>query len=212
MSGPHKGYTTPHRCATVNESKRHQPSDTDQQARHKLQEKATDFHANFYGPVYLSIGPDAKNDIHNIFNPDKSISIHLVLPSTERPLLVEIIKQEGKTSIYTTDFYFANKSPSNIVVLSPSQNNTTPTGDQAAATDPTLFETDLLQSGEICLLSWMLYMSCISKTACFPVNYALHSLQLWKECGQQSRKALNGYRSLNVANGLGRIRDSSCWD
>ena len=51
---------------------------------------------------------------------------------------------------------------------------------------------------------------------CFPVNYKeptpRHSLQLWKECGQRNCKALNGYRSLNVANGLGRIRDSSCRD
>ena len=60
------------------------------------------------------------------------------------------------------------------------------------------------------------YMSCICETACFPVNYKdpmlRHSLQLWKECGQQSCKALNGYRLLNVVNGLGRIRDSHCWD
>ena len=44
------------------------------------------------------------------------------------------------------------------MVPSPSQNNTTPTGDQAAA-DPTLFNTDLLQPGKICLHSWMLYTS-----------------------------------------------------
>ena len=84
--------------------------------------------------------------------------MHLDLPSTERSPLVEI-KQEGKTSIYTTDFYFTNKSPSNIVVLSPSQKDTTPTGDQAAAPDPTLFDTDPLQPDEIRLHSWMLYTS-----------------------------------------------------
>ena len=81
----------------------------------------------------------------NTLDPDKPISIPLVE-----------IKQEGKTSIYTTDFYFTNKSPSNIVVPSASQNNTTPTGDQAAAADPTLFDTD---PGEIHLHSWMLYTS-----------------------------------------------------
>ena len=64
---------------------------------------------------------------YNTFDPDKPISIHLDPPSTERPPLVEI-KQEGKTSIYTTDFYFTNKSPSNIMVPSPSKNNTMPTG------------------------------------------------------------------------------------
>ena len=123
-----------------------------------MQEKISDLHANFYDCLYLSIEPEAKRDIYNTFDPDKPIFIHLDLPSTERPLLVEI-KQEGKTSIYTTDFYFTNKSPCSIVVPYPSQNNTTPIGDQAAASDPTLFDTDPLQSGEICLHSWMLYTS-----------------------------------------------------
>ena len=34
-----------------------------------------------------------------------------------------------------------------------------PTVDQAAAADPTLFDTDLLQTGKIHLHSWMLYTS-----------------------------------------------------
>ena len=108
--------------------------------------------------VYLSIRPEAKRDIYNTFDPDKPFNIHLDPPSTERPPLVEI-KQEGKASIYTTDFYFTNKLPSNITAPSPSENNTMPTGDQAAAADPTLFDTDPLQPGEICLHSWMLYTS-----------------------------------------------------
>ena len=123
-----------------------------------MQEKTSDFHANFYDCVYLSIGPEAKRDIYNTFNPDKPFNIHLDPPSTERPPLVEI-KQEGKTSIYTTDFYFTNKFPSNIAVPSPSKNDTMPTGDQAAAADPTLFDTDPLQPGEINLHLWMLYTS-----------------------------------------------------
>ena len=124
-----------------------------------MQEKTLDFHANFYDCVYLSIGPQAKRDMCNTFDPDKPFNIHLDPPSTERPPLVEI-KQEGKASIYTTDFYFTNKLPPNIVVPSPSKNNTMPTGDQAAAAaDPTLFDTDPLQPAEICLHSWMLYIS-----------------------------------------------------
>ena len=114
-----------------------------------MQEKTSDFHANFYDCVYLSIGPEAKRDIYNTFDPDKPFNIHLDPPSTEKPPLVEM-KQEDP-SIYTTDFYFTNKLPSNIVVQSPSKNNTMPTGDQEAAADPTLFDTDPLQPGEICL-------------------------------------------------------------
>ena len=158
MPGPHKGYTTPHKCATGSNSKRNQPSDRDQQARCKLQEKPLGFHTNFHGPIYISIGPEAKRDIYNTCDPDRSISIHLDPLSTERPPLVEI-KQEGKNSIYTTDFYFTNKSPSNKAVQSPSQNNTTHTGDKAAAADSTVFDMDPLQPGEIHLHSLMLYTS-----------------------------------------------------
>ena len=147
MPGPRKGYTTPHRCTTVNSSRQNQPSDRHRQARQKLQEKTSDFHVNFT-TVCLSIGPEAKRDIYNTFDPDKPFNVHLDHPLTERPQLVEM-KQEGKASIYTTDFYFTNKLQSNITVSSPGENNTTSTGDQAAAADPTLFDTDPLQPGEI---------------------------------------------------------------
>ena len=108
--------------------------------------------------MYLSIGLEAKRDIYNTFDTDKPFNIHFDPPSTEQPPLVEI-KQVGKASIYTTDFYFTNKLPSNITVPSPGENNTMHTGDQAAAADPTLFDTDPLQPGEIRLHSWMLYTS-----------------------------------------------------
>ena len=45
------------------------------------------------------------------------------------------------------------------MVPSPSENNTMPTGDQVAAADPTLFDTDPLQPGEILLHLWMFYTS-----------------------------------------------------
>ena len=158
MPGPRKGYTSPHRCATVDSSRRNQPSDRDRQARQKLQEKTSDFHVNFNDCVYFSIGMEAKRDICNTFDPDKPLNVHLDPPSTECSPLVEI-KQEGKASIYTTDFNFTNKLPSNIAVLSPGENITTSTRDQAATAEPTLFNTDPLQPGEICLHSWMLYIS-----------------------------------------------------
>ena len=108
--------------------------------------------------MYLSLGPEAKHDIHNTFDPDKPFNMHLDSPSTERPPLVQI-KQEGKASVYTTDFYFTNKLPSNIAVQPQGENNNTPTADQTAAAEPTLFDTDPLQPGEVHLHSWMLYTS-----------------------------------------------------
>ena len=115
MLGPKRGYTSPHRCATVDSSRRNQPSDRDRQARQKLQEKTSDCQVTFDDNVYLSLGLEAKWDIYNTFNPDKPFNIHLDPPSTECPPRVKI-KQEGKVSVYTTDFYFTNKLPSNIAV------------------------------------------------------------------------------------------------
>ena len=60
MPGPKRGYTTSHRCATVDSSRRNQPSDKDRQARRKLQEKASDFQVTFHYNIYLSLGPEAK--------------------------------------------------------------------------------------------------------------------------------------------------------
>ena len=158
MPGSKRGYTTPHRCTTVDSSRRNQASDRDRQARQRLQEKTSDFQVTFDDCVYLSLGLEAKRDIYNTFDPDKPFNIHLDPPSTEWPPLVEI-KQEGKAFVYTTGFYFTNKLPSNIAVQPQGENNNTPTADQAAAADPILFDTDPLQPGEIHLHSWMLYTS-----------------------------------------------------
>ena len=157
MPGPKRGYTIPHRYTTV-DSRRNQPYDRDREARQKLQEKTSDFQVTFDDCVYLSLGPEAKRFIYNTFDPDKPFNIHLNPPSTEWPSLVEI-KQEGKASVYTTDFHFTNKLPCNIVVWPLGENNNMSTADEAAAADPTLFDTDPLQPGEIHLHLWMLYTS-----------------------------------------------------
>ena len=60
MPGAKRRYTTPHRCAMVDSSRKNQPSDRDRQARQKLQEKASGFQVTFDNNVYLSLGPEAK--------------------------------------------------------------------------------------------------------------------------------------------------------
>ena len=60
MPGPKRGFTTPHRCATLDSLRRNHPSDRDRKARQKLQGKASDFKVTFDDNVYLSIGPEAK--------------------------------------------------------------------------------------------------------------------------------------------------------
>ena len=80
--------------------------------------------------------------MYNMFDADKPFNIHLDLPSTEQPSLVEI-NQEEKASVYTTDFYFTT----NIAVQPQGENNNMPTTDQAAAADPT-YLTQILYSQE----------------------------------------------------------------
>ena len=83
MPSPKRGYTTPHRCATVDSSRSNQPSDRDRQARQKLQKKTSDFQVTFDDNVYLSLGPEAKQDIYNTFDPDKPFNIYVVIPRFE---------------------------------------------------------------------------------------------------------------------------------
>ena len=115
MPGPKRGCTTPHACATVDSSARNQPLERDRKAREKLQEKVSNFQVTFDDNVYLSLGLEAKQDIYNTFDPNEPFGIHLEPPSTEQPPLVKI-KQTGKPSVYTMDFYFTNKLPSYIAV------------------------------------------------------------------------------------------------
>ena len=157
MPGPKRGFTTPHTCATVDSTARNQPSERDRKACEKLQGKVSDFQVTFDNNVYLSIGLEAKHDIYNSFDPNEPYDIHLEPPSHDHPPLVEI-KQKGKPSVYTMDFYFTNKLPSNIVVRPQGTNNNSPNADQAEAADPTFFKADPLQPGKVRLHSWMLYM------------------------------------------------------
>ena len=114
-----------------------------------MQEKVSGFQVTLDDNIYLSIGLEAKCDIYNSFDPNEPYDIHLEPPSNAKPPLVKI-KQKGKPSVYTTDFYFTNKLPSNITVQSQGTNNNSPNADQAEAADP-------LQPGEVRLHSWMLY-------------------------------------------------------
>ena len=156
MPGPRRGFTTPHKCATVDSLVRNHPSDRDRKAREKLQVKVSGFQVTFDDNIYLSIGLEAKRDIYNSFDPNEPDDIYLEPPSNDQPPLVKI-KQKGKPSVYTMDFYFTNKLPSNIVVSPQGTNNNSPNTHQAEAFDPSFFEADPLQPGEVCLHSWMLY-------------------------------------------------------
>ena len=79
-----KGHTTPHVCVPITNPRRNIPSDHDQQARYRLQLSVLDsFHTEIQGPVFLSVGPEAKLDMFNNFDLDKLFDLHLDLPSAD---------------------------------------------------------------------------------------------------------------------------------
>ena len=154
-----KGYTTPHICVPLNNPRRNVPSECNQNARYRFQQSALDsFHAEIKGPVFLSVGSEAKLDMYNTFDLDKSFDLHLDLPSSENPPLYRII-QECKDLILTTDFYLTNIEPKPWILPTPPSNKDTPkpSGTTAADNFTPVIEPDLVQPGEIRLHSWMLH-------------------------------------------------------
>ena len=154
-----KGYTTPHVSVPITNPRRNIPPQHDQNARYRLQQSALDiFHTEIQGPIFLSVGPEAKLDMYNNFDLDKPFDLHLDPPSAEDFPLCRII-QEGKDPILTTDFYLMNIEPKLwILPTQPANNNTsTPSSATAASNFTPEIEADLVQPGEIRLHSWMLY-------------------------------------------------------
>ena len=103
-----KGHTTPHVCVPIINPRRNIPLECDQQARFRLKQSVLDsFYTEIQGPVFLSVGPEAKLDMFNNFYLDKPFDLHLEPPSAKNPPLCRII-QEGKDPILTSDFYLTN--------------------------------------------------------------------------------------------------------
>ena len=152
-----KGHTTSHVCVPITNPRRNIPSECDQQARFRLQQSVLDsFHTEIQGPLFLSIGPEAKLDMFNNFDMDKPFHLHLDPPSAKNPPLWRII-QEGKDSILTTDFYLTNVEPQLWILPTPPTNNDITTSSAAAAASNVTpeIQPDPVQPGEIILHLWM---------------------------------------------------------
>ena len=115
------------------------------------------FHSEIQGPIFLSVGPDAKLDMLNTFDLNKPFDLHLDPPSSENPPLCRIM-QDGKDPIITTDFYLTNMEPREWILPTPPTNNKTATSNAAAANNlPPDIPVDPLQPDKIRLYSWQLY-------------------------------------------------------
>ena len=69
---PHKGASTQCHNQQVLAKPCHQPSDSDQQAREKLKQKA-----QIKSRAYIQLGEEALQIVHKTFTPDISVILHL---------------------------------------------------------------------------------------------------------------------------------------
>ena len=104
------------------------------------------FHSEIQGPVFLSIGPDAKLDMLKTSDLNKTFDLHLDPPSSENPPLCRIT-QDGKDPIITTDFYLTNMEPREWILPTPPRQNQVATTDTSELSSFSLSELPVDQSG-----------------------------------------------------------------
>ena len=122
-----KGHTTPHICVPITNPRQNILSHQDQQARYRLQCSVLySFHSEIQGPIFLSVGPDAKLDMLKTFDLNKLFGLHLDPASSENPPFCRIM-QDGKDTIITTDFYLTNVEPREWILPTQPTNNETAT-------------------------------------------------------------------------------------
>ena len=146
---PHKGASTQCHNQQVLAKPHHKPSDKDQQAREKLQQKV-----KIKSRAYIQLGEEALQIVHRTFQPDTPVILYLPAladgsldSNLNSPPILYII-QEGINCLPTTDYFFTNVKPAPIIVTHPvvHQNKSTP--QQAATGDPISQQTHPSQPGE----------------------------------------------------------------
>ena len=146
---PHKGASTQCHNQQVLAKLHHSPSDRDQQARQKLQQKA-----KIRSQAYIQLGEEALNTIHRTFQPGVPVHLHLLAltdgsltsKSTSTPTLFVI--QEGLNCLETTDYFFTNIEPTQIVVECPASHENKATSQQPVNGDTVSQQTHPQQPEE----------------------------------------------------------------
>ena len=125
---PHKGASTQCHNQQVLAKPRHQPSNRDQQAREKLQQKA-----KIKSRAYLRLGEEALQIVHRTFQPDIPVILHLLAvadgsldSNLNSPPTLYVI-QEGLNCMPTMDYFFTNVKLAPIIVTCPTAHQNKPT-------------------------------------------------------------------------------------
>ena len=146
---PYKGASMQCHNQQVLAKPHHNPSDRDQQAREKLQQKV-----KIKSQAYIQLGEETLQMVHRTFQPDTPVILHLPaltdgslhLKSTSTPTLFVI--QEGLNCLETTDYFFTNIEPALIIVKRPAVHQNKPPPQQAASGDTISQQTHPQQPGK----------------------------------------------------------------
>ena len=129
-----------------------QNPDRDQQARDRLRNKISESKAKIKSRAYLQLGEKALQTVHQTFEPDIPVILHLpaltytTVDTDTIPTLFVI--QEGIHCMPTTDYYFTNIQPEPIIVSPHRRNHSKQTAQHTATKDLVSQQTHPLQPGE----------------------------------------------------------------
>ena len=146
---PHKGASTQCHNQQVLAKPHHSPSDRDQQARQKLQQKA-----KIRSRAYIQLGEETLKTVHRTFQPGVPVILHLLAltdgsltsKSTSTPTLFVI--QEGLNCLEMTDYFFTNIEPTPIIVKHPAAHQNKSTSQQPVNGDTVSQQTHPQQPEE----------------------------------------------------------------
>ena len=153
MPGPYKGVSTQRTTQQQYTKPRHQPSNRDQQARDRLRNKISKSKAKIKSCVYLQLGEKALQTVHQTFEPNIPVILHLpaltnTTVDTDTILMLFVI-QEGRHCMPTTNYYFMNIQPDPLIVSPRRRNQSELTVQHEATKDEISQQTHPLQPGKI---------------------------------------------------------------
>ena len=146
---PHKGTSTQHHNQQVLAKPHHSPSDRDQQARQKLQQKA-----KIRSRAYIQLREETLKTVHRTFQPGVPVILHLLaltdesLSSKSTSTLTLFAIQEGLNCLEMTDYFFTNIEPTPIIVECPAAHQNKSTSQQPVNRDTVSQQTHPQQPDE----------------------------------------------------------------
>ena len=145
----HKGASTQHHNQQVLVKPGHSPSDRDQQARQKLQQKA-----KIRSRAYIQLGKETLTTVHRTFQPEVPVHLHLPvltdgsLTSESTSTTTLFVIQEGLNCLEMTDYFFTDTEPTPILVKCPAAYENKSTSQQPANGDTVSQQTHPQQPEE----------------------------------------------------------------